>query len=598
MPEGCSFDAIAARPRVARRRACLCYAVTSALLLATAAPACALDVVRVEWGYDGSVRLGSFNPVTITLGNSTAEPFDGVLQLERAVGPNRAGMPIIERIYVSPGARRRVRFYPRLNDFYGNWRLRWGTFDSFDLPPLVIGEAAKVFVVDEAEAPVPRGFARLEASDFPASVVCMASIGHLAIDRQIDLDREQWQALVDWVHAGGKLYLLCDETGAHPLFPAPHGDLNERAERTHFGAGKLFRIAQTGRQFSESSLDRLPSTGDSMTDGSRARGSRVSLDQQVAPALAWTVIPQHSWPWIIVLALAFLLLVSPVAWFLWRRTNSWWLPQVYLVGLSTVFSVLFLIVGQRGYGESERVTAVTYARPLGDGRFAVTQWINIFVTLGKSLQIQHGSLNGVDLYGNPQVDTALPGSIVNHTPGGLVTQAPLFSWRDLVHAGVCRGPEVLSAPTGGTSAGVLDFRLAPGHPAVRRAWAIRGESAYSLQVLGDHLRLDPGRAHPLTTFLSSTRTHFPYYTYPRLEVGAADLETLMWLGPTIIEDTLWNMTDWVDRNTGLENPVVGPANTLEVFVLTDRPASFASRAPLPSEVGMVIYHYTFAEGPP
>lgn len=579
-------------PQLGRRTMSWIRRLLSVGVLLTASSAAqtgahAIEVVKVEWGFDGTVRPGGFNPLTITLRNPDAEPFDEFLELERSVGMGGGGVPLVERVYLSPGAVRRIRFYPRVSSAFESWQLSWGKLLSHTLPRLEVGGEACVMILDDAESPVPAGFTRLESADFPLGVACTHGLGHVAFDRQPDLEPAQWQALADWVHTGGHLYLLRDESGAYPAVPDSLGSLAQGNLKRDWAAGTVLRLNKGRREFTLADLVSTPSAPRDPQADAEAYVYRDDHDQQIASALAALVTPKHSWPWIVTLTVLFMLLVAPVAWVLWRHTSSWWLPNAYLLALVTVFSLTFIFVGRRGYGESERLTALTYARPIGGKRFAVTQWINVFVTRGRDIEIRHGGAGALDLYASPSAATALPGAITNQQPGAFLTRAPLFSWRDVVHSGVCNGPEILADASAPPPNSTWVVRLAPDHPRIFRAWAINGRDVYTLRVLHDRLELDPRpESHALSQFGLQDD---PYINTP---LGSTP-ERLERLGKRLVTNGLRSPLHYA--STSLE--VAPRDDTIEIFVLTERPTSFAPKTQLPAEEGRVVYHYTCPGGP-
>src|SRR5262245_57413879 len=80
------------RPRIHSRRATGAAGVAMCVILlclALPVPAVALDVDRVEWGFDGQVVINRFNLLSVLVSNPTATAFDGLVELTKTTGQGR-----------------------------------------------------------------------------------------------------------------------------------------------------------------------------------------------------------------------------------------------------------------------------------------------------------------------------------------------------------------------------------------------------------------------------------------------------------------------------------------------------------------------------
>ena len=92
----------------------------------SAVSAADLEIEFFHWGYDGRAVAPAFNPLTVVIHNPGNSDLSGELELRRLrSGYWPVGLPIRLPVFVSPGARRPVRFYPYVLGEYDNWRLDW-----------------------------------------------------------------------------------------------------------------------------------------------------------------------------------------------------------------------------------------------------------------------------------------------------------------------------------------------------------------------------------------------------------------------------------------------------------------------------------------
>ena len=95
--------------------------------LVCCSPAEALDVERIEWGFDGHVVPMVFNLVTIEVRNNTPTPFEGDVTLQEGSGVIRTDLPLIERqLYIEPYGSRRLQYFPFITEQYADFTLVWG----------------------------------------------------------------------------------------------------------------------------------------------------------------------------------------------------------------------------------------------------------------------------------------------------------------------------------------------------------------------------------------------------------------------------------------------------------------------------------------
>jgi hypothetical protein len=110
------------------------------------------------------------------------------------------------------------------------------------------------------------------------------------------------------------------------------------------------------------------------------------------------------------------------------------------VAMAIGFSLVFNVVGRRGYGESTSINSVAVARSLDPGQYDVTQWTNAFVTGGDTYPIKHAGSG--QTYSTAQQLEEVNGWIDNGLDGVFTVDIPLFSSRSFLHRVKAPGPEL------------------------------------------------------------------------------------------------------------------------------------------------------------
>ncbi len=111
--------------------------------------------------------------------------------------------------------------------------------------------------------------------------------------------------------------------------------------------------------------------------------------------------PEHAWWLIFLLSLVYIGAIFPGCWFLAKKKRHFLTVYGAIVGLSIVFSGLFLIIGRRGYGEYTTHHTIAISRIEDSTAQSVLEWNALFVTSGDEY-----SITGKD----EQTLFAIPGS--------------------------------------------------------------------------------------------------------------------------------------------------------------------------------------------
>lgn len=394
-----------------------------------------LEIEQMVWGFDGQIVLHRFNPLSVLVFNPSADPFDGRLELRQMMNAGaRVGAVLVEPdVYIAPFSRRWVQFYPYAVYEADEWVLSWGrrSGERIDVPRPQAGQAAWIVLYDVGD---PRrrtvNLKRLRDDLFPPTVAATDGLAVVALAHVPRWESARRQALLDWLHAGGRLHLFQDE-GRFPQFTEELALLNSPLERQRIGAGTVYRHARSLDGINMAFLRRAMGQDTEPAAPGQDPNDQYNaweIDQGFFSTLKGMTRPNHSWGLIHLLSLAYLALVFPGCWLLGgRRRADYRLNFAFLIALVALFSWIFSLVGRRGYNEATTVQSVAIARPLAGGGFDLTGWTNAFVTDGDDYRIEHAGTGR--LYSTCQAQEAVNGLINNGLDGTFLVDIPPYSSR-------------------------------------------------------------------------------------------------------------------------------------------------------------------------
>ena len=402
----------------------------------------AVTIRKVEWGFAGKVHPSHFNLVSVLVDNPTDGIVDVTLRLERNDQVSTGGMPLVESISLGPFQTRWVQFYPYVQRTWERYRVVWKDPDgvvhrrnldegSVNMP---LGPRARVRLIPPSSLNSRRATWKAFSDErFPASVTGTSTLEAMLIDYAPRWDAARRQALRDWVYAGGQLFLAPDDTGKFPEFTGELVLLNNEVDDQTVGRGRVRRV--TREQAESDNLDSLLPKPQDSTE----KEWQFAESHELLSRLRRLTAVKHDWTLIHLLAIAYLGLVFPGWYLLARQRVGYGTTLLAFVGVVGLFSLVFNIVGRRGYGESTQVHTLAWARPLESGNYLITQWSHIFVTSGDFYPIRvDGTGNQYRLLGNEPVR----GEIDNGAEGRIVVDIPLFSSRTILHRHRVQGPEI------------------------------------------------------------------------------------------------------------------------------------------------------------
>lgn len=441
-------------------------------LFSAAQTVSAVEIVDVRWGFDGKVVRHRFNLLSILVDNPKPDPFDGELRVQKTInGGQDVDAVLVEPVYVGPFARKWVQFYPYVGMDYESFRLQevdqaGHRFPWVDLPDPRRGWPARV-LVESAGSPALRGVPVKRFPDelFPPFVTATDSLQALLMDSVPNWAEPRREAFLDWLYKGGTVFVLQSGNQRFPEFPATLNVLAGPLDETTYGAGRVIRVEATRQQLSKDRLEnlfsRLPRRLLVNYEGETTEISAVddeSLDDDQKTANLYTdssdplssrsflaslksmTRPKHNWPLLHLMFWIYIGLVFPGCWLLGRKYTDYRVVYLALLATVAVFSVLFAIVGRRGYGEATAVNSTAIIQALPNDMADIASWSNVFVTSGGDYDIRHTG-QGV-LYSTCNISEKVPGAILNGADANFLVDMPPFSSREF--AGRMRVP--LSLP--------------------------------------------------------------------------------------------------------------------------------------------------------
>jgi hypothetical protein len=402
---------------VGRRALCLLGTLLAVCLNTSAADA--VDVVSTRWGFDGKVVVHRFVPLSILVNNPRPEAFDGELVLLRLGNQIEVvDAAVSEAVYVGPFGERWVQFYPYIanpgESFRLEVRVKNRVLTETVIPGARQGWPARVLIEPasrQTRAATP--IKRLPDVLFPPFVTATDGLQAVLLDAVPNWDEPRRQAFLDWLSLGGTAFVLQAAGGEFPRFPTNLAMLNGPLDQERYFAGRVIRVAKTRGDLTaeaaeeifkalpprmvsdtEGNLKELSPLDDDETDKAGAvanfgdPGDPLSVGSFFSKLKALTK-PEHNWPLLHLLFWLYLGLVFPGCYLLGKRTSDYRIVYVALLAIVAVFSVLFGVVGRRGYGEATTVNSVAIVRELPNGFASIAQWSNAFVTSGGTYRLTH-----------------------------------------------------------------------------------------------------------------------------------------------------------------------------------------------------------------
>ena len=372
-------------------------------------------VVETVWGFDGRVVTGQFTPLSILIDNLSDQPIEAVARLRHIAGMvNAVGGEMTQPVFLGPNSRRWLQFYPYISGQSASWHLdlitedRTYTFDPMDQPRSVFernfrneekdAEQSMPAVILDPPGMVnrlPTTIKHMPSEIFPPYSTATAGLYALFLDHVPDWETPRQEALLSWLKLGGRLHLLLDENNQTLQFSGPLSPLNEPFPEFQVGNGTVTRHDMQRAALTIQIVTPVVTppgltevlneeTVETQPGSSNALQTNNPFDEgEIFAWLRELTQPDHSWVLIFLLSMFYVGLIFPGCWILSKQRNLHFLVTYgAIAGLATVFSLIFLFIGQRGYGESTSLHTLAIAKAEDETHWSTLQYTTIFVTSG------------------------------------------------------------------------------------------------------------------------------------------------------------------------------------------------------------------------
>ena len=392
-----------------------------------------------RWGFDGTVRSGDYNLLTVVVRNSGAKVYDGEVSLRlitRGLSLQR-GMATTKSCFLLPGQSRRIQFQVFVAESYHNYSVAIRRGARLELDHLKEGNlegGGSIVVLESTDSmkvtstPLPH----FPENEFPVHGYTTRNLAAVVLDHVPEFTGAQRLAFLDWLRGGGRLHLY-HRVDKYPEFNGDMSTLNDPRETYRVGMGSVHRNATTIAE--AVSLKTLPGAAKQESNKYSYRYSHRASN--ILDVLRGMVRPKHHWPLIYFLLFAFFVVAVPYHYLFSQRKSSYLQSIFFLVGIVGVTSWIVYFLGARGYGEDASVHLLGYAKQLSKDRFEVRRHGNAFATTsgrytlrfqGKGGQFDAGGAQSIDGTRNPD--------------GSLRVAVPIFTSRPFIHVSAVDSPLV------------------------------------------------------------------------------------------------------------------------------------------------------------
>ncbi len=578
-----------------------------------------LKVVDHIWGFDGRVQPGQFNPLSILLDNQTNDPIEATASLQRIQGMlNYSGGQYQQNIFIAPTKRLWIQFYPYVSNSYTiEWELTVNDGDKFKnvkleeftqpRPAIKLDsdqeiQLPQVIILDKSDAmmALPTTVKHLPENIFPPYASATVGLHSVFLDHNPDWELPRQQAFMSWLKMGGRLHLLKDRRDEFPKLSGALADLNQPLSEFNIESGKVTRHSIQREDVTEDLVRRISRTSvlrDELTDADQIRKVNTpgmyietepsSIDDSMFREMRELTFPEHNWFLIFTLALAYIGLLFPGCYVLSKKKQYHFLSTYgAIAGLSIVFSVLFLMIGRRGYGESTNIQTMAIARAEDATHWSVFQWNTFFVTAGDNYQA--GSDGQQSVFSTANTMDRENVTMTSGSNGRIRMRIPPYSSQTFVsrrHVTASNWNLKLLAhsldPTGLVS---LSIQTGDDFPALttNEYMALAGSQIYTLRFDSGTKRLE----------LIGTAKSLSQYCQPNMDamyqnpwnMGYSQPDDVRSEKQRFMEDSLTTLVSrsLLDDLTNRPHDFQLPADRIRLFVYTDIPEEF--RMPVSEDV--------------
>lgn len=475
------------------------------------ASAHAFDIEEVRWGYAGVAHRNEINPLFLRLRNNTSEAEEFTLSLEKkSFGAGRVGARIWvaeeqSTLFLSPLTERWVTFYVYIGGRENEVQLlnergpvkkpiqilftnRNQMEEKEELDRVLFASGDEFALSQKAE------LKRFPPEIFPPVATATDILGTVFLDEMPRWQPEQRKSFMRWLQRGGVVHVLQSRTGDYPEFEEELAVLNGALDKQHIGGGIVLRHPFGRNRLDQATLKQIESNEERLFREEETRienemADYYYYDQDLSNSMFRTlrrfVVPDHNWPIMYVISFLYLFAVFPGAWIISKKRNDFRLTYGALLLAVFVFSMIFKIVGARGYGESTQINSIAVAHVLPDNELDVTQYSNAFVTNGGTYLLRHPGA-GV-IYSTASDDDVL-GDILLGPQAFFSVDIPPFTSRPFIHRSLISYPAPAAELTElNAEEGLKSLKLNLGDvPRDAEVWALFRNRVSKLSLSGEN----------------------------------------------------------------------------------------------------------------
>lgn len=420
-----------------------------------------LEAGKVQWGFNNKVKKQTFNFISFEVLNDSPRIYDSFVSIE----PSGIGVQtkITKKLFLNPGQKKVMQFPVFIDSAQSGWELKWEDGGTYVNGP---GESQGSFIYlsqGMGAVRLNKGISLFPDMNFPITVSMTDDLEGLVLDHNPDWSPLQKEAFMDWLKKGGEVYLLNDRSGSQPKFTSLMSDLNNSANKFYIGNGKVSRekvsISNFNKPFADTTERFNQYEGDS---------------NDYFQALQLLVKTDHNWTLIYFLIFIYLLVIGPLNFLIGKKTRDWKVPNLFFLLAVAGFSILFSIIGRRGYGEETKLSSFSMADVIEGQSYDVQQWTNIFVTSGDLYSLTHkGSPNLYFSYSEIGKQT-----LIDMDSNTFTADIPLFSSRRMIHRAKLKGPKFNVEPVPGNDFGSNAVKVSSEEADIDKVWIVRNGTVY------------------------------------------------------------------------------------------------------------------------
>lgn len=411
------------------------------LLTFILAPVCGASLVvrDTRWGFDGRAVPDAFNIFSVELINPGRSAFDGTVRLVQDPFGSKRYTPYEEPCYIAPGGSRWVQFCVLVEPHGNQWILSWGSgaTESMTVRHPDMGAPACVLLSNDFGPFVYSGFRRFPDFLIPPSSAAMAGLDAVLLDHVPRWEPVRRKAFLEWLQAGGTVHILQDERGAYPVFGDDLAPLNSTKARLRVGSGTVLHHPAARPSVTP---DYLTWANAAPPELSQNPNRYLRVTDTLTKAYTPLLRPQHRWWLIYIVALLYIVAVSPGVFLVGRKVRNYRFALLALVGCIVLATGCMHWAGYRSEKESNAVYTMACARPAGVRSFLVTQWVTAFAGRGGGYRFQHQAPHNFYAPATTQDESA--GLIRNGRDGSFLAEMPINSFRSFAYRGVLTGDDL------------------------------------------------------------------------------------------------------------------------------------------------------------